>query len=348
MPRRDVPLSTPRRDLRRDILDAALAVFAEKTFAAASVADVRARADVSNGALFHHFASKEAIAQAIYVEAIASYQSGLKALLAERPTTVRAALGAAIRHQLEWTERNPELARFIYERGRPRWNPAVAKQVEELNRDTAMRIRAWLTPYAIAGKIRAVSDLVLAACVVGPAHFIAKRWLEGLTETRPTAFVEELTEAAWAALAPRDKAGFAADRPKEKREATNTHVVSARLAAGHVRMLYAAPWPAATAILEEASLAAARSITTAGPSGMCSVAQFSLTVRQPIPAAAVLAVAEAQVARTTGLSPVCAFVDAVLQDEDGHVWAKSGATCLVEPRCWEEGPVSRTRRIRGA
>ena len=41
-----------------------------------TVARIREHSQVSNGALFHHFRSKEAIADSLYVEAMASNQVG--------------------------------------------------------------------------------------------------------------------------------------------------------------------------------------------------------------------------------------------------------------------------------
>ena len=46
---------------RRKLLDAALTVIREKGFAATTVDELCARAGVSKGAFFHHFASKEAL-----------------------------------------------------------------------------------------------------------------------------------------------------------------------------------------------------------------------------------------------------------------------------------------------
>ena len=42
--------------------------------------------------------------------------------------------------------------------------------------------------------------LVISAIVSGPAHAIAQRWLAGQIASPLTAFVDELTDAAWAGL----------------------------------------------------------------------------------------------------------------------------------------------------
>jgi AcrR family transcriptional regulator len=193
-----------RRDPKQLILEAALATFAELGYEHATTGHVLARAGISNGALFHHFPTKDAIAEALYLRGIASYQEGLLEAL-EHHRGLRAArdtIKAAVHHHLAWVEANRDLARFMYERGRPDWQPTHGAAVRQLNRSTAVHIRDWIAPLAAAGVVRDLPLAVLAACVVGPAHFVARRWLSGLITARPTSFTDALADAAWAALAP--------------------------------------------------------------------------------------------------------------------------------------------------
>lgn len=191
------------RDPKAIILDAALSTFVEMGFERATTADIRARAGVSNGALFHHFPSKDAIAEALYLRGIASYQDGLVAALARGgEDNARETVGAAVHHHLAWVERNRALATFMYERGRPDWQPTHGEGVRKLNRAAAAHVRDWIAPLAAKGVLRDLPLPVLAACVVGPAHFVARRWLSGMITARPTSFADALAEAAWAALSP--------------------------------------------------------------------------------------------------------------------------------------------------
>src|SRR5688572_29774165 len=54
---------------RRDLLAAALAVFAEGGYAAATLAQIAGRAGVTRGALYHHFAGKADLYDALLREA---------------------------------------------------------------------------------------------------------------------------------------------------------------------------------------------------------------------------------------------------------------------------------------
>jgi AcrR family transcriptional regulator len=193
-----------RRDPKELILDAALSAFVELGFEHATTAHILARAGISNGALFHHFRTKDAIAEALYLRGISSYQEGLLGAIERRRGTdaARATIKAAVHHHLAWVEANRDLAWFMYERGRPDWPPAHGAQLRRLNRSTAIHLRDWIAPLAAAGVVRDLPLAVLVACIVGPCHSIARHWLSGLLMARPTSFADALADAAWAALAP--------------------------------------------------------------------------------------------------------------------------------------------------
>src|SRR5947209_65893 len=86
---------------RARILESALACFLESSYEQTTVARICERAGVSNGTLFHYFPTKEAIADALYLEAIADFQDGLWLALGERPRSFRKAVRGVIAHQLD-------------------------------------------------------------------------------------------------------------------------------------------------------------------------------------------------------------------------------------------------------
>jgi AcrR family transcriptional regulator len=199
-------------DRRRRILESALACFLEDGYEQTTIARIRERSGVSNGALFHHFRSKDAIADALYVEAIDSFQEGLWQLVRRRPRSLRAAVHGTISHQLEWTEQHADRARFVYMRGHLDWDSPAGAEVAALNRDVAVAFREWMAPLVDRGEIRTTSMLVISAIVNGPAHALARRWLDGGIKGTLTAFVDELADAAWAGLRGKPVPARAAER----------------------------------------------------------------------------------------------------------------------------------------
>lgn len=188
---------------RERVLSEALACFLDAGYESTTVARILDRSGVSNGALFHHFSSKEAIADALYVEAIESFQAGLWALLAGRPQTLRSAIHGTILHQLQWTEDHRDLARFVYMRGHLEWTSFGAEAVSSLNRDLAHALRAWLEPFRERGQIKPTTMVMISAIVSGPAHTIAQRWLAGQVQGPLLGFADELADAAVAGLTAR-------------------------------------------------------------------------------------------------------------------------------------------------
>ncbi len=192
--------SSPQASTRTRILDAALACFLQDGYEQTTVAAIRKRSGVSNGALFHHFPTKEAIADALYLEALASFQEELWRLLAKRPRSLRAAVRGVIGHQIGWIEGNVDRARFVYTRGTLEADSPGSAELDEMNRKLAVAYQDWLAPLIERGLARPMSMLVLNAVVTGPTHAIARRWLAGQVTAPLHEHIDELVDAASAAL----------------------------------------------------------------------------------------------------------------------------------------------------
>ena len=68
---------------RRAVLDAARSLFGRKGYAQTSVDEIAAAARVTKGAVYHHFAGKEALFRAVHAEVEADAQA--RALRAGNP-----------------------------------------------------------------------------------------------------------------------------------------------------------------------------------------------------------------------------------------------------------------------
>src|SRR5262249_23956569 len=91
------PRGRPAKENRsRDILAAARAVFAEKSFAAARLDDIAARAGVSKGTLYLYFDSKEALFEALLCAAVLPNLERLEGLV----TAWNASSAALLRQML--------------------------------------------------------------------------------------------------------------------------------------------------------------------------------------------------------------------------------------------------------
>lgn len=203
-------------DTRARILEAALTCFLDHGYEGTTVARIREASGVSNGALFHHFPSKDAIAGALYAEAIHDFQAEHWRILASSPATLRAGIEAIVAHHLEWVQGHPERARFLYEAGRPGGDCEPMREVRRRNAELAAAYAAWYLPLVERGEARMVKPGLVVAIVGGPAHAVCRHWLSGARSRDLTRHADELAHAAWAGLAgPAALAGQAAAPPSE-------------------------------------------------------------------------------------------------------------------------------------
>ncbi|MGW6836553.1 TetR/AcrR family transcriptional regulator [Streptomyces sp. NPDC054949] len=187
------------------ILTAALDCFLENGVQRTTVEQVRKRADVSNGSFFHHFRTKNELAEAVYLQGLELHQAELSAVLT--PTAgLRAGVEGVVRRHLAWVEANPRHAAFLL--APPDWSaPRDAPVIMAHSREFFLTVARWL-------RARGWDDTpalgVLVAVWIGPAHAYTRGRLPDEAAT-PAAEATALAEAAWHALCPH----FPTPRPQD-------------------------------------------------------------------------------------------------------------------------------------
>ncbi|MDA5282190.1 TetR/AcrR family transcriptional regulator [Streptomyces sp. Isolate_45] len=183
-------------DTYQRILTAALSCFLENGVQGTTVEQVRKRAEVSNGSLFHHFRTKQDLAEAVYLQGLEQHQAELLAVLTPQ-TGLRAGVEGVVHRHLTWVEENPQLAAFLSTP--PAWfTPLDAPRIAESSRGFFRAVTEWLRRH---GWDEALSLGVVIAVWIGPAHEYTRRWL--LTGTEPPGGAAgPLSLAAWNALHP--------------------------------------------------------------------------------------------------------------------------------------------------
>lgn len=186
--------------VREQVLTAALDCFTEFGFDRTSVTLIRERSGVSNGALFHHFPTKEAIADALYLQAMDSVQGDYLGALKANPTTLRDAVAGIVRHQLAWVEQNPQWAKFLYGREHLDWSSDAGSELRTRNDDLGTAYRKFLAPFVASGAVRELPMATVVAIVTGPGHAIARRWLAEQLRGPLVSYADDLIDAAVAGL----------------------------------------------------------------------------------------------------------------------------------------------------
>lgn len=182
---------------REQIVEAATRAFARDGVLASRLEDIRREAGVSVGAVYHHFADKQELHAAAWLQALADYQDGfVRTLRASRDA--EDGVGAAIAHQLRWVTANPDAAALLYG-GRPTGEAAGARLYEQ-NAAFFFEVRGWWRVHAAYGAVREPQPDLLHALWLGATDSYCRQWVAG--DRRPISenVVAELADAAWQAL----------------------------------------------------------------------------------------------------------------------------------------------------
>ncbi|HEX4009490.1 MAG TPA: helix-turn-helix domain-containing protein [Solirubrobacteraceae bacterium] len=172
---------------------AALDRFSAEGPVAVSLEDIRRQAGVSVGALYHHFADKAALFDAVYVELTGRFQAGFIAEL-RTATQARDGVQGGVRFYLRWVARHRQEA-TIQLGPRP-----DGPELAALNRAFLSEVMGWWDTHVHYGTLRALPLDLIHALWLGPAAEYARQWVAGDTRRPPTAVAGLLAEAAWNAL----------------------------------------------------------------------------------------------------------------------------------------------------
>ena len=174
-------------------------MFLESGVEGASVEDVRRRSGASVGSLYHRFGSKEGLAAAVYVDALADYQHEFLAAL-DRARDPADGVRSAVRAHLRWVRENPDRAEFLFNVAGSGVRRAGGSDLRELNAGFFGHVQAWLHRGVAAGRLRSLSTDVVYALWLGPSQDLARLWLARGRRGSMRTEAGVLADAAWRAL----------------------------------------------------------------------------------------------------------------------------------------------------
>lgn len=193
------PRSEVTEDRRREILAAALECFGRLGYEKTTVSDVREKAGVSTGSLYHHFKSKEQLAAALYIEGVRQTQErGLGRLLTHR--SAERGVRALVENYLDWVDQNREMARFLLFMRHAPFVLESEQELEGMNRDLVRKAAEWFQRHMASGALPALDVVMFQSIVYGPCSAYARRFLLGKTRGTLDQAKRQLSTAAWGAL----------------------------------------------------------------------------------------------------------------------------------------------------
>jgi AcrR family transcriptional regulator len=172
-----------REATRQRLIETALRLFARDGYTETSVKGIAQEAGVAQGLLYHYFASKEALLQAIFAECMTQIQESFAAGLGEGKPEER--LERIIRRSFEILRPNRDFWRLTYVL---RFQPAVLAGLAPVMADWVTTIRATFTALFMEMGVpnASVQSLLLFAQIDGVSqHFVLE------PETYPLDAVQE-------------------------------------------------------------------------------------------------------------------------------------------------------------
>lgn len=170
----------PRPSTRARILDAARELFFAKGIEQTSVAEICRLSGVSNGSLFHHFNTKEAIALEVFVAVRKAYWEHVLDAM-EACSDVGDAAEASIRAAFAFQREHPDAFGFMLESSAAPWVLRQTTMLRDLNADFSQRAMAWAAPHVMAGRLPMLSVHTFGALIFGLPQWIAREARAGLS-----------------------------------------------------------------------------------------------------------------------------------------------------------------------
>jgi len=168
---------------RARILEAAMEVFGERGYAAASMDEIARRAGNSKGGVYFHFPSKQAIFEALIGELAALLASAVREAI-ERQHGALARVDAALGTAIRTFSANRGLARLLLIEANG-LGQAFEREVRSAHALFVSVIASYLDRAVSEGAIPPL-DTTVAGCVwLGAVHEVVLRWLHEDQEPRP-------------------------------------------------------------------------------------------------------------------------------------------------------------------
>ncbi|MGE2720952.1 TetR/AcrR family transcriptional regulator [Mycolicibacterium celeriflavum] len=184
-------------DARSRLLEVARRRFASDGALSATLDEVRREAEVSVGALYHHFPDKLSLATAVFAELLAEYQAGFVAMLRGHDTA-EGGIRGGIAYHLRWVAAHRGEAGLLLG---PRLD---SDELRAHNEAFFAAVGDWWRPHHNYGALQPMRVGVTAALWLGPAQEYSRHWIATVAKRIPPATVETFADAAWKALRAND------------------------------------------------------------------------------------------------------------------------------------------------
>ena len=181
--------------LRIRVMEVALDHFSEAGIEHASVSRILAGAECSIGSLYHHFGSKEGIAEALLISGVKKFNTRLLAtLLPEK--TAKTGIKAIVTFCCGWVTNQSKLAAFLMSH-KVILSGSSNSERRKMDREFNQAIYEWFVPHVKCAKLSQLPTSLYMPLICGPALEYSRLWLSGRCDQAPDDVSAVFAEAAW-------------------------------------------------------------------------------------------------------------------------------------------------------
>jgi len=193
-----LPLKKKLGDTRELILKSALRLFSHKGYFSTSIHDIVSDSNISIGSIYHHFKDKQGVALALYRSTTEQMEDVVREVCEVTPST-RHRCYLLTRRLFDVSVSNPDLMNYVlYAKHReflPNETPVCSSRPFQMMREMVLQ-------GIEAGEIRDMDPMVASVTLFGGAIRLITAHLDGVLEQPLSAYLDEVTDSAWRAVAP--------------------------------------------------------------------------------------------------------------------------------------------------
>jgi AcrR family transcriptional regulator len=180
---------------RASVLEAALDCFSRSGIDGTTISDIQRAARCSVGSLYHHFGSKEGIAEELFIDGVSRFNRGMLRRL-KRSGGAEASVKAVVRFYSDWSMRHRALASYLHSRDID-FSDDARRRLKEVYGSYLGEVFGRFAPFVVSGEMRALPADAYVPLISGPIQEYVRRWLSGHYTRPPGAMKELFAEAAW-------------------------------------------------------------------------------------------------------------------------------------------------------
>lgn len=181
--------------LKHRVMEAALSRFTDVGIERTNIGEILKDAECSVGSFYHHFGSKEGIAEALFIDGLRQFNGKLLAALTAHDEA-EPGVKAIVNYCCRWVTEQPQLAAYMLSR-EIKLSDEAKQELRELDQLFRVALTDWFAPHIDSGQLKNLHFNLYVPLISGPTLEYSRMWLSGRYNRSPDTVSGVMEEAAW-------------------------------------------------------------------------------------------------------------------------------------------------------